>query len=107
MAARSRRQRAHSRAAQAVLDAVEILPRLGAEIGFAVAGQADGKVEILPGSPAALAFISRGRLQGLVMAPMSEDALRRVIGLSVTPRDRAADLLWELDRRDPTTNLPT
>jgi hypothetical protein len=84
------------------------MPRITSEIGFQVAGRPGAKVEVLPGSPGLVVFSSRGRLQGLVMAPMSEDSLRRVLGLPVhPPRDRFTDEAWELNRRFPVGDPPS
>lgn len=104
---RHRRRRGGAPARPTVLAALRVLPRLGAEIGFAVAGHPEGRCEVLPGDPGAIAFTARGQLRGLVLTPLGEDALRRLLGMpTASLRDPATDLAWELDRRLPGAHPP-
>ena len=78
-----------------VLSAVEALPRLAAELGLSATD-----VELLPGSPATIAFTSDGQLRGMVVLPLDEGEALRLLGFPPlkTP-DLSADQLWEESRQ--------
>lgn len=77
------------------------LPRLAAELSF-IAAQRDVHAELLPGSPASIALTRHGQLVALLVVK-DEHQARGLLGLPRRQhqRDRAADHLWELDRRAP------
>jgi hypothetical protein len=75
-----------------------VLPRLTAEIGFAMAGR-DVSVEILPGTPTTVVFSSGGKLLSLLVLPVSEDEARRTLGIpTIRTCDVAADAWFEEER---------
>lgn len=85
---------------RAVLAALAALPRLAADIGFAIAARPDAMVEVLPGSPTTVVFSAGGKLKGLMVVPCTEAETRSLLGLpAAAPRDRAADRIWEEGRQ--------
>jgi len=93
---------------RAVLAALAALPRLAADIGFAIAARPDAVVEVLPGSPTTVVFSAGGKLKGLMVVPGTEAETRSLLGLPATaPRDRAADRIWEEGRQEDVGDLDT
>jgi hypothetical protein len=85
--------------------ALGFLPKLTAEIGFALVGREDVSVEILPGQPTTVAFSAGGQLLSLMVLPMGENQARHLLGLPLVRRpDVATDGLWEEEREVPATD---
>ncbi len=83
--------------------ALGLLPKLTAEIGFAMAGRQNISVEILPGSPTTVAFSAGNKLLSLMVLPVTADQARQLLGISpVVTSDLVADQLWEEQRQVPT-----
>lgn len=79
--------------------ALGVLPRLTAELGFAMAGR-DVTVEVLPGAPTTIVFSSGGKLLSLMVLPVTEDAARRTLGIpAISTCDLAADAWFEEARQ--------
>jgi len=83
--------------------ALGFLPRLTAEIGFAMTGLDDVSVEVLPGTPTTVAFSAEGKLVSLMVLPLDEDHARKLLGNPpISTPDLAIDQLWEEQREVPT-----
>jgi hypothetical protein len=78
--------------------ALGVLPRLTAELGFAMAGR-DVTVEVLPGTPTTVVFTSGGKLLSLMVLPVTEDAARHTLGIpAINTSDFVADTWFEEER---------
>lgn len=78
--------------------AIGVLPRLTAELGFAMAGR-DVVIEVLPGTPTTVVFSHGGKLLSLMVLPVSEDEARRTLGIpTISTCDLAADAWFEEER---------
>ena len=90
-----------------VLNALEAIPKLTADVGLAMAARHDATVEVLPGAPTTVVFAAGGQVQGLLVTPTSETTTRRLLGLPEAPdsqRDLELEAFWEEDRRACATN---
>ncbi len=81
-----------------VVKAIDAISKLTAQLGLCAIAS-DTTIEVLPGTPATVALVSKGKLMGLVVLSVDENEARRTLGLPVmTTRDIAADALFEEQR---------
>ena len=89
-----------------IAKALEALPKLSSQLGFAMAMDPDAEIDVLPGAPTTITFTVGNELKGLMVLPIDEHEARHQLGLPmVQSPDLASEALYE-ELRELDMNQP-